>query len=110
MPEYTEGKGRTFRLKAPVLKLGFSYLSSSSLPAIAQPVFEHLTGILHESPDHPTGAISKTGLWVPELKRFYSAVLKDFILTSRDGTEDIKADLKELNIAQGVMAREKNAG
>jgi IclR family pca regulon transcriptional regulator len=49
MPEYTEGKGRTFRLKAPVLKLGFSYLSSSSLPAIAQPVLEHLTGILQES-------------------------------------------------------------
>jgi hypothetical protein len=54
--------------------------------------------------------MSKAGLWVPELKRFYSAVLKDSILTARDGTEDIKADLKELNIAHGVMAREKNAG
>ena len=60
-------------------------------------------------PDHfkllgkvPTGAISKTGLWVPELKRFYSAVPKHFVLTARHGTEDIQADLfKELNITQG---------
>ncbi len=69
-------------------------------------------------PDHfqllgkvPTGAISKTGLWVPELKRFYSAVPKHYVLTARHGTEDIQADLlKELNIAQGVKEREKNAG
>ncbi len=40
-------------------------------------------------PDHfqllgkvPTGAISKTGLWVPELKRFYSAVPRHYILTA----------------------------
>jgi len=60
-------------------------------------------------PDHfkllgkvPTGAISKTGLWVPELKRFYSAVPKHFVLTARHGTQDIQADLfKELNITQG---------
>jgi len=60
-------------------------------------------------PDHfkllgkvPTGAISKTGLWVPELKRFYSAVPKHFVLTARHGTENIQADLfKELNITQG---------
>ncbi len=50
----------------------------------------------------PTGAISKTGLWVPELKRFYSAVPKHFVLTARHGTENIQADLfKELNITQG---------
>jgi DNA-binding beta-propeller fold protein YncE len=69
-------------------------------------------------PDHfqllgkvPTGAISKTGLWVPELKRFYSAVPKHYVLTARHGTEDIQADLlKELNIAQGVTKGEKNAG
>jgi DNA-binding beta-propeller fold protein YncE len=69
-------------------------------------------------PDHfqllgnvPTGAISKTGLWVPELKRFYSAVPKHYVLTARHGTEDIQADLlKELNIAQRVTMGEKNAG
>jgi DNA-binding beta-propeller fold protein YncE len=69
-------------------------------------------------PDHfqllgkvPTGAISKTGLWVPELKRFYSAVPKHFVLTARHGTENIQADLlKELNITQGVVKPEKNAG
>jgi len=69
-------------------------------------------------PDHfqllgkvPTGAISKTGLWVPELKRFYSAVPRHYILTARHGTQDLQADLlKELNIAQGVTAREKKAG
>jgi IclR family pca regulon transcriptional regulator len=49
MLDYVEGKGRTFRLKTPVLKLGFSYLSSASLPAIAQPILENLTDILHES-------------------------------------------------------------
>jgi DNA-binding beta-propeller fold protein YncE len=69
-------------------------------------------------PDHfqllgkvPTGAISKTGLWVPELKRFYSAVPKHFVLTARHGTEDLQADLlKELNIAKGVTKREKSVG
>lgn len=69
-------------------------------------------------PDHfqllgkvPTGAISKTGLWVPELKRFYSAVPRHYVITARHGTEDLQADLlKELNIAQGVTAREKGAG
>jgi len=69
-------------------------------------------------PDHfqllgkvPTGAISKTGLWVPELKRFYSAVPRHYILTARHGTQDLQADLlKELNIAQGVTAREKKSG
>jgi len=69
-------------------------------------------------PDHfrllgkvPTGAISKTGLWVPELKRFYSAVPKHFVLTARHGTQDIQADLfKELSITQGVVKPVKNAG
>jgi len=61
-------------------------------------------------PDHfqllgkvPTGAISKTGLWVPELKRFYSAVPRHYVLTPPNGTRDIEADLrKELNNTQGV--------
>src|SRR5258706_3262975 len=69
-------------------------------------------------PDHfelvgkvPTGAIAKTGLWVPELKRFYSAVPRHYILTTRHGTQNLLEDLlKELNIAQGVTAREKSAG
>ena len=69
-------------------------------------------------PDHfallgkvPTGAISKTGLWVPELKRFYSAVPRHYVITARHGTQDLEADLlKELNIAQRVTMGEKNAG
>ena len=59
----------------------------------------------------PTGAISKTGLWVPELKRFYSAVPRHYVITARHGTRDLQADLlKELNIAQGVTPKEKAAG
>ena len=63
-------------------------------------------------PDHfqllgkvPTGAISKTGLWVPELKRFYSAVPQHFVLTAPHGTKDVRADLlKELNLSPGEAA------
>jgi DNA-binding beta-propeller fold protein YncE len=59
----------------------------------------------------PTGAISKTGLWVPELKRFYSAVPRHYVITARHGTTDLQGDLlKELNIAQGVTSRETGAG
>jgi hypothetical protein len=59
----------------------------------------------------PTGAISKTGLWVPELRRFYSAVPRHYVLTARHGTQDLQGDLlKELNIAKGFTSREKNAG
>jgi DNA-binding beta-propeller fold protein YncE len=69
-------------------------------------------------PDHysllgkvPTGAISKTGLWVPELKRFYSAVPKHFVLTARHGTQDIQADLyRELSITQGSVKPAKGPG
>jgi hypothetical protein len=65
-------------------------------------------------PDHyellgkvPTGAIAKTGLWVPELKRFYSAVARH-VVTVRHGTEDLKAGLlKELNIALGAPRRKE---
>lgn len=46
---YAEDTGRSFRLKTRVLKLGFSYLSSTSLPSIAQPVLESITETLHES-------------------------------------------------------------
>jgi len=59
----------------------------------------------------PTGAISKTGLWVPELKRFYSAVPRHYVITARHGTTDLQEDLlKELNIAQGLKSGEKSAG
>lgn len=59
----------------------------------------------------PTGAISKTGLWVSELKRFYSAVPRHYVITARHGTQDLQADLlKELNIAQGVTKEDKAAG
>ena len=51
----------------------------------------------------PTGAISKTGLWVPELNRFYSAVPRHYVLTPPNPTHDIQADLrKELNNPQGM--------
>jgi len=59
----------------------------------------------------PTGAIAKTGLWVPELKRFYSAVPRHYTITARHGTQDLQADLlKELNIAEGVTKVDKSAG
>src|ERR1700676_1555665 len=69
-------------------------------------------------PDHfellgkvPTGGIAKTGLWGPELKRFYSAVARQYTITARHGTQDLQVDLlKELNIAQGVTKRDKAAG
>jgi DNA-binding beta-propeller fold protein YncE len=62
-------------------------------------------------PDHfqllgkvPTGAVSKTGLWVPEWKRFYSAVPQHFVLTAPHGSKDIRADLRrELNQKEGVV-------
>lgn len=46
---YAESSGRAFRLRTRVLKLGFSYLSSTSLPAIAQPILEEITERVHES-------------------------------------------------------------
>ena len=47
--DYVELAGRTYRLKTRVLKLGFSYLSSNSLPAITQPTLERITELVHES-------------------------------------------------------------
>lgn len=46
---YAEYTGRVYRLKTRVLKLGFSYLTSNSLPAIAQPILEQVTEAVHES-------------------------------------------------------------
>jgi hypothetical protein len=36
----------------------------------------------------PTGAIAKTGLWVPELKRMYIAVPKHIVQTPPYGAND----------------------
>jgi IclR family pca regulon transcriptional regulator len=46
---YAESDGRVYRLKTRVLKLGFSYLSSASLPTLAQPILEQVTEQVHES-------------------------------------------------------------
>jgi len=46
---YVESAGRTYRLKTRILKLGFSYLASNSLPAMAQPTLERITELVHES-------------------------------------------------------------
>jgi IclR family transcriptional regulator, pca regulon regulatory protein len=46
---YVEASGRTYRLKTRVLKLGFSYLTANSLPAMAQPTLEQITELVHES-------------------------------------------------------------
>jgi hypothetical protein len=62
-------------------------------------------------PDHfqflgkvPTGAIAKSGLWVPELKRFYTAVPKHYVLTPPRKSEDIQADLlQELQPKKGAV-------
>lgn len=49
-----------------------------------------------DDPDHyellgkvPTGAEAKTGLWVPELKRYYSAVPKHIVQTPPYGVNDL---------------------
>lgn len=46
---YVESAGRSYRLRTRVLKLGFSYLSSNTLPAIVQPTLERITELVHES-------------------------------------------------------------
>jgi IclR family pca regulon transcriptional regulator len=46
---YAESDGRVYRLKARVMRLGFSYLSSNSLATVAQPILEHVIELVHES-------------------------------------------------------------
>jgi IclR family transcriptional regulator, pca regulon regulatory protein len=46
---YVRTDDRLFTLTAKVLELGFSYLSSLTLPEIAQPHLEHLAASIHES-------------------------------------------------------------
>jgi DNA-binding beta-propeller fold protein YncE len=75
-------------------------------PATGRIYFTGTTGTVavfqEMDPDHfqllgkvPTGAIAKSGLWVPELKRFYAAVPKHYVLTPPRSTENIQADLLE---------------
>ena len=46
---YVERSRQVYRLKTQVLRLGFSFLSSSSVVEAARPVLEHITEQLHES-------------------------------------------------------------
>jgi IclR family pca regulon transcriptional regulator len=46
---YAESSRRAYRLKTRVLKLGLSYLSSTSVIAAAQPVLDRISGALGES-------------------------------------------------------------
>jgi IclR family pca regulon transcriptional regulator len=46
---YVERSRQVFRLKAQILRLGFSFLSASSVVEAAQPVLERVTESLHES-------------------------------------------------------------
>ena len=46
---YVERNRQVYRLKTQVLRLGFSYLSSSSVVEAARPILEHITEQLHES-------------------------------------------------------------
>lgn len=41
--------GRTFALRPKILALGHAYLSSTPLATSAQPILDHVTGVLHES-------------------------------------------------------------
>ena len=46
---YAESDGRVYRLRSRVMRLGFSYLSSSSLATLAQPILQHVIELVHES-------------------------------------------------------------
>ena len=46
---YATHSGSVYRLSSRVLRLGFSFLSSSSLPALALPILEEISAALHES-------------------------------------------------------------
>lgn len=46
---YVSSDGKKFSLRPKILELGYAYLSSMSLPAVAQPHLEKLTEATHES-------------------------------------------------------------
>jgi IclR family pca regulon transcriptional regulator len=49
MLDYVESNEGIYRLRPAVLRLGNTYLSSTSLPALAQPILEEVSSKLHES-------------------------------------------------------------
>lgn len=87
-------------------------------PATERIYFTGTTGTVavfkEVDPDHiellgkvPTGAVAKSGLWVPEEKRFYSAVPRHYVLTPPRATQDIHGDLrKELAAAESGDPRQ----
>ena len=46
---YTSHNGPVYRLGSRVLRLGFSFLSSNSLPILAMPILEEISAAIHES-------------------------------------------------------------
>jgi IclR family pca regulon transcriptional regulator len=46
---YAEREGASFRLTTRVLRLGFSFVTSNSLPSLAVPLLEQLSAQIHES-------------------------------------------------------------
>ncbi len=46
---YASHNGPVYRLSSRALRLGFSFLSSSSLSALAQPILEEISAAIHES-------------------------------------------------------------
>jgi IclR family pca regulon transcriptional regulator len=46
---YVRGDGKFFELTSKVLQLGYSYLSSATLPQLMEPVLEELSSQVHES-------------------------------------------------------------
>jgi len=46
---YAESDGHVYRLKPRILRLGYSYLSSSSLAETAQPILQHVAEALREA-------------------------------------------------------------
>lgn len=46
---YVRGDGKFFELTSKVLQLGYSYLSSATLPQLMEPVLEELSSRVHES-------------------------------------------------------------
>lgn len=64
-------------IEAPTKRIYFS----GSTSAVA--VFKQIDGNHYEFFGKvPTGAEAKTGLWVPQLKRYYSAIPKHIVQTS----------------------------
>jgi IclR family transcriptional regulator, pca regulon regulatory protein len=49
MLDHAEGVGGVYHLRPSVLRIGCSYLSSTSLPSLAQPILEQISDLIHES-------------------------------------------------------------